>query len=469
MSSTLGVTLSEEQQNAVSAVAEWYDRIKDYTRHDFKDPTMELESFQYFRLSGPAGSGKSTVIKRLLATLGLTNSHTLLAPTGKAAAVLIDKGNFNACTIHSKIYLTLDNLDETREELSKLMVTASNEGRSDDMEEYRIQIFELDKAAKDAGKTNELSFTINPASDITTSELVVVDESSMVDGKVMGDLLSFGVPVLFVGDEHQLPPINSREDSVFYDKQGHVITPDFSLTEVHRQAADSPIIKLATALRETGVFTFVGSDVVERNGRKEGVTRRLFSSVETLPALWLNANQIICAKNDTRHRINAMIRYFRYGDVAFTHVPQVGDKLIITANNKDFGVVNGDQGEIVKIYNYNELGQFKLQCDIELQNGRTFCSVTLCVAGMTNPGDKNLLASLPSTYRKTMIMVDYGYAITGHKAQGSQYPRGIVINDVFGNAVERRRWMYTAITRFETGIVIVDLSPDGMPTYYMHQ
>ena len=78
------------------------------------------------------------------------------------------------------------------------------------------------------------------------AKLVVVDECSMVDEKLGRDLLSFGTPVLVLGDPGQLPPVSRRRRLL------HRAEPDVMLTEIHRQARDNPIIALAQTVREGG-------------------------------------------------------------------------------------------------------------------------------------------------------------------------------------------------------------------------
>jgi exodeoxyribonuclease V len=167
-----------EQAAAIDAVGRW-----------LRDDTPQV-----FRLFGCAGVGKTTLARHLAASL--SGETVFAAATGKAAAVMRANGCDGATTIHSLIYTT----------------TISAKG--------------------------EYIFTVNPASPAATADLIVIDECSMVDETIGRDLLSFGTPILVLGDPAQLPPVKGA--GFFTDAH-----PDVLLTQIHRQALDSPIIRLS--------------------------------------------------------------------------------------------------------------------------------------------------------------------------------------------------------------------------------
>jgi len=155
---------------------------------------------QFFRLDGFAGTGKTTLAKHFAESV---NGPVFFAAyTGKAASVMAKKGCHGASTIHYLIYRCVGE------------------------------------------KGRRLMFELNSCSPITSAVLVIIDEVSMVGERMARDLLSFGVPVLVLGDPFQLPPVGN-EDGFFM--RG---APDVLLTEVHRQALDSPVLRLATDIRE---------------------------------------------------------------------------------------------------------------------------------------------------------------------------------------------------------------------------
>src|SRR5438876_11123551 len=158
----------------------------------------ERERAAIFRLFGYAGTGKTTLAKHLAE--GVDGKVLFAAFTGKAACVMRSKGCHGAATIHSLIYKARESGEETPN-------------------------FELWDEA--------------PAS---KARLIVIDECSMVDAELARDLMSFGVPLLVLGDPAQLPPI---QGGGFFTE----VEPDAMLTEVHRQAEDNPIIRLSMDIR----------------------------------------------------------------------------------------------------------------------------------------------------------------------------------------------------------------------------
>src|ERR1051325_10116299 len=195
-----------------------------------------------FRLFGYAGTGKTTLAKHIAA--GVDGKVLFAAFTGKAASVMRQKGCVGASTIHSLIYRAR----ESREEPP--------------------------------------SFDLWHDSPAAKARLIVIDECSMVDAELGRDLLSFGAPVLVLGDPAQLPPI---QGGGFFTEQ----PPDAMLTEVHRQAADDPIIHLSMAVRE-GEWIEPG-----RYGDSEVVRK---ASLD--PARVLDADQVLLGRNATRRAYN---------------------------------------------------------------------------------------------------------------------------------------------------------------------
>ncbi len=164
-----------------------------------------------FRLFGYAGTGKTTLAQKIAEDVG--GEVLFAAFTGKAAQVMRNRGCANARTIHSLIYRPRG-----------------------------------EKAEEETGEMQP-AFALNRSSEVKKAKLVIIDECSMVDEKLGLDLLSFGTPILVLGDPGQLPPVNSGEGGGgFFTEQA----PDVMLTEIHRQARENPIIALAQDVREGG-------------------------------------------------------------------------------------------------------------------------------------------------------------------------------------------------------------------------
>src|SRR6516162_1054001 len=178
---------SPQQDDALRAVAAW-----------LKAKPGRRDTPPLFRLFGYAGTGKTTLARHIAE--GVDGKVLYAAFTGKAALVMRRKGCAGASTIHSLIYRARESGEETPS-------------------------FELWEEA--------------PAS---KAKLIVIDECSMVDAELGRDLLSFGAPVLVLGDPAQLPPI---QGGGFFT----AAEPDAMLTEVHRQACDDPIVHLSMEVR----------------------------------------------------------------------------------------------------------------------------------------------------------------------------------------------------------------------------
>src|SRR5207248_2501008 len=142
----------------------------------------------------------------------------------------------------------------------------------------------------------------------------------LVDAELGGDLLSFGAPLLVLGDPAQLPPI---QGGGFFT----AAEPDAMLTEVHRQACDDPIVHLSMQVR-AGNRLAAG-----RYGRTEVVTRENFD-----PQRAIETDQILVGRNATRRAYNIRMRERRGFSEA---LPLAGDKLVCLRNNRRKGLFNG--------------------------------------------------------------------------------------------------------------------------------
>ena len=253
------------QDQALNVVAEW-----------LKAKPGTNGTPQVFRLFGYAGTGKTTLARHIADEAD--GDVKFAAFTGKAASVMRGKGCHGASTIHSLIYRARESGEE-------------------------IPNFDLWDEA--------------PAS---KAALVIIDECSMVDAELGRDLLSFGVPVLVLGDPAQLPPIQGG--GFFTEAE-----PDAMLTEVHRQAQDDPIVRLSMEIRagnrlQPGVYG--ATQVVRRDALD--------------PQRVLDADQVLVGRNVTRRAYNTRMRERRGFEDA---LPMAGDKLVCLRNNRRKGLFNG--------------------------------------------------------------------------------------------------------------------------------
>ena len=359
---------SPQQDEALTAVADWLKR----------------PHTQVFRLFGFAGTGKTTLARHLAENQD--GDVAFGAFTGKAAHVLRTKGCEGATTIHAMIYRP----------------------RGEDEEGP--------------------SFAINRDSPAASADLIVIDECSMVDEDLGRDLLSFGKPVLVLGDPAQLPPV--KGGGFFTEHE-----PDIMLTEVHRQAADNPIIRMSMDIRE-------GRDVDYGDYGDSAVIRRREIDAEQI----LAADQVLVGMNRTRRLYNQRIRSLKEFSGPF---PEAGETLVCLRNDKTKGLLNGGLWRVQQVRDYDK-GRIKMNVVPEEHLARK--SVRVSVPTEFFEGNEDQLAF---SVRRNADEFDYGYALTVHKAQGSQWDNVVLFDESRAFRDNRERWFYTGITRAAERITIV--------------
>jgi exodeoxyribonuclease-5 len=360
---------SPEQDAALKETARW----------------MKSGDRQVFRLFGFAGTGKTTLARHLAEAVD--GGVVFAAFTGKAAHVMRQKGCVGAGTIHSLIY--------------------RSRGEDED------------------GPT----FTLNDDSAAAEAGLIVIDECSMVDADIGRDLLSFGTPVLVLGDPAQLPPIAGG--GFFTEAE-----PDVMLSTVHRQAQDNPIVRMSMQVREGGQLElgdYGGSRVIERADIDADAI--------------LAADQVLVGLNRTRRLYNTRIRelHGRKGDA-----PVAGDTLVCLRNNRKRGLINGG---VWQVDNVRKPRKGLLRYTVSPEEGgggkrRTVVSIHPAFFEGT-------AEALPFAERKKSDEFDFGYALTVHKAQGSQWGSVVLFNESAAFREHRSRWLYTGITRAAEKLTVV--------------
>ncbi len=371
---------SPQQDEALRAVARW-----------LKEGHKPL-----FRLFGYAGTGKTTLARYFAEHVD--GQVQFAAFTGKAAQVLRAKGATNARTIHSLIYRP----------------------RGEEAVEDET-----------TGKTSiNPTFSLNRQSPIAKAALVVVDECSMVDEQLGRDLMSFGTPILVLGDPAQLPPISGG--GFFTEHE-----PDHLLTEIHRQARDNPIIRLALDVREGREFMKGDYGAAKVIGRDE-VNQDLV----------LAADQVLVGTNRTRRRYNQRLRELKGFDASY---PQAGDKLVCLRNDPAKGLLNGSLWKVMTSSRETVKPGINLLVSPEEDDpDRGVSKIKLMKAAFEDPD-----ADIPWQQKKRFDDFDYGYALTVHKAQGSQWDEVVLFDESYAFKDTRQRWLYTAITRAAERLTVV--------------
>jgi exodeoxyribonuclease-5 len=289
-----------------------------------------------------------------------------------------------------------------------------------------------EKPEKDTGELQP-AFAINRASTASKARLIIVDECSMVDEKLGRDLLSFGTKVLVLGDPGQLPPVSSGEGKgagFFTDAE-----PDVMLTEVHRQAKDNPIIHLSMMVREGGRLES-GS-----YGESRIIRRR-----EIDAAAVMAADQVLVGLNKTRRLYNTRLRELNgYRDP----MPAAGEKLVCLRNDKTKGLLNGGTWTIQAL---RGIRNDFIRMDVVPDDDARRRSVDVSVHKAFFEGTEE---EVPFVLRKESDEFTYGYALTVHKAQGSQWDDLVLFDESYAFREHRSRWLYTALTRAAEKITVV--------------
>ncbi|MGY3450396.1 ATP-dependent DNA helicase [Bradyrhizobium sp. USDA 4353] len=260
------------------------------------------------------------------------------------------------------------------------------------------------------------------------AKLIIIDECSMVDADLGRDLLSFDCPLLVLGDPAQLPPV--KGGGFFTDSE-----PDVMLTEVHRQAQDDPIVRMSMDVREGNTLD------IGRYGESEVVERR-----ELDPSRVMEADQVLVGRNATRRAYNN--RFRQRLDIE-EPLPVAGDKLVCLRNNRKKGLFNGGLWR-VKSRAVSKSKIVTMRVAPEEDFGRKVTKVSVrgeCFAGG--------IEDIPWEQRKPYDEFDYGYVLTVHKSQGSQWDDVVLFDESFAFQEARARWLYTGITRAAKRLSIV--------------
>jgi ATP-dependent exoDNAse (exonuclease V) alpha subunit len=275
-------------------------------------------------------------------------------------------------------------------------------------------------------------FVINRQSDAGDAKLIIIDECSMVDEDLGRDLLSFNTRVLVLGDPAQLPPV----------KGGGYFTecePDIMLTEVHRQAQDNPIVALSMAVRNG-----------ERLVRGTYGESRIIGRDDINAEMVLSANQVLVGTNKTRRMYNTRIRNLMgYHDP----LPGVGERLVCLRNEKKKGLLNGSMWSVKEMRaSKSKLITMNVTPLDELEGVKQGKSIKVSVLPDFFSGAEE---EIPYALRRNSDEFTYGYALTVHKSQGSQWDEVMLFDESYAFREHSARWLYTGLTRAAQRITIV--------------
>lgn len=391
--------LTKKQQEAVDTVI---DRFQNNIKHTI--------------ISGYAGTGKTTCIKNIIEALiqqcGIERSRICVAAyTGKAAQVLINKGYKNVVTLHKLLYDSV--------------------------------------LTREGNYMNKLKKSIDYS-------VVIVDEISMVNEKMLKQLIDKAAYIIGIGDPFQLPPVAGQGDALLQN-------PHVFLDEITRQAAESPIIQLSMKIRNKEPIPYTKNDEVQ-----------ILPKSELTEGMLLWADQIICATNKVRNNVNDKMRKLlgKKGDL------DEGEKVIClsnywdktSSNQSDYALTNGVIGTMTNVYDsfikipYQFGGQrcYTVNGNFTAETGQRFGNVSIdreTMVGHDYSLDGRTVYKLKSHKKyKWMPPLEftYGYCVTGHKAQGSEWDKVLILEERFPfDKEEHARWLYTAVTRAKKKLVLI--------------
>jgi exodeoxyribonuclease V len=383
------IDLTRDQQHAIDSIIDWYTSNKS----------------QFITLGGFAGTGKTTVISILRKKLKemKVEKVAFCAYTGKAARVLDGKLKENSAlfakdsvsTIHSLIYTAL-----------------FDDGH---------QIIGWEKKEK------------------VEADLIIVDEASMVDQRIWEDLTKYEIRIIAVGDHGQLPPISGEF--------GLMKSPILMLNQIHRQAKDSPIIKLSIMAREDGRIA-VGKyspfvKKIDRYNPDSGM------DIEDELRSYKSDTLVLCGYNKTRLMLNKTIRSFLGYE---SQELEAGERVICLKNDHINNLTNGMLGKVIKI---RIEGEHHYYTEIETDGDDGVYKGLILRSQIDSPNPIMSVTGLKQTELGGRF--DRGYALTVHKSQGSQSNKVILFEERFPQMTdsEWRKWLYTGVTRAEEKLTII--------------
>lgn len=396
----MGIELNTEQVYAIYDAETWF---------------RSASASQIFEISGPAGSGKTTMILYFIERMGLDINEDVLfvAFMGKAANQMALNG-LPAKTIHSAIYKY--EKEYIRDQDGHIVMDKNGKAKT---HKVMVKKERLDKKYK----------------------LIVLDEGSMVNDQLGQDLESYGIPMVVLGDLNQLPPV--------FGKPRYLNHPDVVLTKVMRQAEGDPIIWLSQQV-------LAGNDLrVGVYGKSSVMDRR-----DIQPYHFQKSSIVICCTNRLRYNVN---NYFRESvkKIARLDYPHLGEKVVCRKNNwskciqNNYYLTNGTTGFVTDIDRSSYNGKtMKIDIRPDFSN-EVFRNVTFDYHHLyALPGQEEELTK-ENMYLKFVDKIEYAYSLTVHTTQGSQYPKVLFLaENMMRTKEDQKKLLYTGITRAQTELVV---------------
>ena len=394
--------LSDEQMKVFESICDWYEQHR---------------QGGLLTLGGYAGTGKSTLVS-LLAGRYQQKRMGFAAFTGKATSVLRRKlldaslwvGESSVTTLHKLLYRPV--VDEEHGSVSGWVPRERPE-----------------------------------------LDLIIVDEASMVSQRLYDSLMAYDIPLLAVGDHGQLPPVFGGSFNLMQD-------PILRLETIHRQAKGSPILALSEEVRRSGIVR----PPITPQAEVQVVDISLLG--EVIDALF-GANRryedvaILTNTNRERNALNNRARRAKWG-AQYSEELKVGD-VVICLRNVEGSIFNGMRGIVTQLSARRETAlQYYARIlfeDDEIMVEGPVCKAQFgCETTIKDFPDFNAITGQwISDWDDIGLLFDYGYALTVHKAQGSQFTYCVVVNRPTGymDFGTKKRALYTAITRASKYLIVL--------------
>ena len=373
-------------------------------------------------VGGYAGTGKTTLITELRDQIRVSFPKlnvAFLTFTGKASSVLrskldiINTTNDYIGTIHGLIYAPKVRWDK------KLKTFVIIGWKLKDIDEIYYDVF-------------------------------IIDEASMISQKIWNDLKQFGRPIIAVGDHGQLPPIG--------DNFSLVRDTDFKLNEIHRQALNSPIIALSKWVRDEGYIPF--NRVFSKDVFKISWNHPKCQEFWNEKVVFDENLIVLTAFNTTRANMNDIIRK----KLEYKHkIPYPGERIVCLQNDHNRGVMNGQIGTVLWVMGEDH-NLYRMTLDVDLVYDPIECTVSEKCFGQVSYTmyDRSKKSTQQREYATDkgigpINYFDYGYSISVHKSQGSEWQKVILFEQRTKRWSDEyyARWLYTAITRAKEKLFVI--------------
>lgn len=463
--------LSPGQQKTLDQILDWYEGLPRNWVHCHG--ATDCPNFEHTHgsgalapvkaVGGKAGTGKTTLLKQLDP---LINGEAVFGtPTHKASSVLRKKLPADQAkrvrTYHSLVY---EMMPIYRCTITKAFATAVKRPCACGQPDACECPMDFLPCGKGAAHACQVTAELKQERRIHLGghrDLIIIDESSMLSGEQVEDVRKFGVPVLLVGDRRQLPPIKDPMNS-------WTLKPDWELTEIHRQGADSGILQAAHDVCENGRMSKVAYGVPPKydtvrlkrlDPRAGALLNRFTPAVDG--AIITYTNRMRAWFNNVYHQKLVGEGPVDVGDrvVALGGRPYEAARVRIEdgvprATGEFIMVHNSMMGTVLKAGHRGVVSELTVQLDDHhlAKPNDPVVILTGAVPTAQFGAERELPLNSPQRPKGSHCW-DYAYALTAHKAQGSEFPKVIIVDE---RPREYAQWMYTAITRAQEAAVVID-------------